>query len=68
MDKYSFERIDTLIEKKRQQMIQVGLAKGLSSEETVTLSKQLDRLLNIHSRRYLLSKNWSTSSAFIVTN
>jgi hypothetical protein len=42
------------IEKLREKMISIGMAKGLTSEETITLSQELDNLLNL--RRMLLNK------------
>lgn len=34
------------IEKKRIEMIQIGLAKGFTNEETVKLSQEVDDLIN----------------------
>ncbi|MDR6999806.1 MULTISPECIES: aspartyl-phosphate phosphatase Spo0E family protein [Bacillaceae] len=39
------------IETVRNTMITVGMTKGLTSSETVLLSKKLDRLLNLQFRR-----------------
>ncbi|WP_335870179.1 aspartyl-phosphate phosphatase Spo0E family protein [Bacillus sp. 2205SS5-2] len=68
MEKYTYVNIFRLIEEKRRQMIQVGLAKGLTNHETVRLSKELDVLLNIHQRRYLLSKKWSSKFTKITSS
>jgi hypothetical protein len=42
--------LEKAINEKRAEMIELGLAKGLSSEETVVCSQELDRLLNDYSR------------------
>lgn len=39
-------RIDTAFEAKRQEMVTVGMALGLSHPRTVALSQELDKLLN----------------------
>ncbi|WP_328700987.1 aspartyl-phosphate phosphatase Spo0E family protein [Aquibacillus kalidii] len=36
----------TKINKKRQEMIEIGLSQGLTSKETVRCSQELDALLN----------------------
>ncbi|MBM7572561.1 aspartyl-phosphate phosphatase Spo0E family protein [Aquibacillus albus] len=38
--------LDLAIQKKREEMIEVGLKKGLNHNETVLISQQLDQLLN----------------------
>ena len=40
-----------LIEKVRKRMISVGMSKGLTSQETINLSKKLDHLLNLQRLR-----------------
>ena len=35
------------IEKLRKKMIEIGLSKGFTSEETIKLSKKLDNLINL---------------------
>jgi hypothetical protein len=42
--------LEAAISKKRAEMIEVGMAKGLSSEETIVCSQELDRLLNDYRR------------------
>jgi hypothetical protein len=46
-----------LIEEKRIAMIAVGIEKGLNSEETIKLSKELDMLLNEYDKQFALSKS-----------
>ncbi len=38
--------LEEAINEKRAEMIKIGMTKGLSSEETVVCSQELDRLLN----------------------
>jgi hypothetical protein len=42
--------LEEAINEKRAEMIEIGMAKGLSSEETVVCSQELDRLLNDYRR------------------
>jgi hypothetical protein len=42
--------LEEAINEKRAEMIELGMAKGLSSEETVVCSQELDRLLNDYRR------------------
>jgi hypothetical protein len=42
--------LEEAINEKRAEMIELGMAKGLSSEETVLCSQELDRLLNDYRR------------------
>lgn len=46
-----------LIEEKRIAMIAVGIEKGLNSEETIKLSKELDLLLNEYNKQFAISKS-----------
>jgi hypothetical protein len=46
-----------LIEEKRIAMIAVGIEKGLNSEETIKLSKELDLLLNEYDKQFAISKS-----------
>jgi hypothetical protein len=49
--------LEEAINEKRAEMIQLGMAKGLSSEETVVCSQELDRLLNDY-RRVTARQGW----------
>jgi hypothetical protein len=42
--------LEEAINEKRTEMIKIGMTKGLSSEETVVCSQELDRLLNDYRR------------------
>jgi hypothetical protein len=42
--------LEEAINEKRAEMIELGMVKGLSSEETVLCSQELDRLLNDYRR------------------
>lgn len=42
--------LEEAINEKRAEMIEIGMEKGLSSEETVLCSQELDRLLNDYRR------------------
>ncbi|MBM7661314.1 hypothetical protein JOC85_002086 [Bacillus mesophilus] len=42
------EQLAEAIQVKRDEMIQIGLSKGLRNEETVRCSQELDRLLNMY--------------------
>ncbi|NRD77131.1 aspartyl-phosphate phosphatase Spo0E family protein [Bacillus sp. BRMEA1] len=43
MNTYLYELIETL----RKRMISAGMSKGFTSEETISLSQELDLLLNL---------------------
>ncbi|MCQ6281956.1 aspartyl-phosphate phosphatase Spo0E family protein [Bacillus sp. EB600] len=43
--------LNELIEKLRKKMISVGMSKGLTSQETINLSRKLDNLLNLQRLR-----------------
>lgn len=40
-------RLSAQIEQKRKEMIKIGLSKGLSDEQTIKISQELDELLNL---------------------
>jgi hypothetical protein len=42
--------LEEAINEKRAEMIEIGMTKGLSCEETVVCSQELDRLLNDYSK------------------
>jgi hypothetical protein len=42
--------LEEAINEKRAEMIEIGMTKGLSSEETIVCSQELDRLLNDYRR------------------
>jgi hypothetical protein len=42
--------LEEAINEKRAEMIKIGMTKGLSSEETIVCSQELDRLLNDYRR------------------
>jgi hypothetical protein len=42
--------LEEAINEKREEMIHIGMAKGLSCEETVLCSQELDKLLNDYRR------------------
>lgn len=44
------EEIEDAINAKREEMIQLGMAKGLLSEETISCSQELDKLHNEYNR------------------
>jgi len=46
----------TLIEEKRQEMIELALLYGLTAQETVRCSQELDQLLNIQLKETLSSQ------------
>ncbi len=46
------------IERKRLEMIQAALHKGLTNEDTVRLSEELDALLNLHQQTNHSKCNW----------
>jgi hypothetical protein len=46
----SKEQFVEAISKKRDEMIKIGISKGLQSEETIGCSQELDNLLNEYSR------------------
>ena len=55
------EQLFEAISKKRAEMVKIGVEKGLHSEETITCSQELDKLLN--SYHNLISKPDCTKSA-----
>ncbi|MEC1521087.1 aspartyl-phosphate phosphatase Spo0E family protein [Neobacillus niacini] len=55
--------LEEAINEKRAEMIELGMAKGLSSEETVICSQELDRLLNDY-RRLTVIQGRSNSTIF----
>nr|WP_263327431.1 aspartyl-phosphate phosphatase Spo0E family protein [Neobacillus sp. Marseille-Q6967] len=44
------EDLELAINEKRDEMIAIGMTKGLSSEETIYCSQELDKLLNDYNR------------------
>lgn len=57
------------INSKRKEMIHLGLHKGLSAEETVRCSQELDELLNLYQEEKEREKNkkiWFTDYLFRV--
>jgi hypothetical protein len=56
--------LEEAINEKRAEMIEIGMAKGLSSEETIVCSQELDRLLNEY--RSLTVKQGSSKSTLIL--
>ncbi|WHY03053.1 aspartyl-phosphate phosphatase Spo0E family protein [Neobacillus sp. DY30] len=55
--------LEEAINEKRTEMIELGMAKGLSSEETVVCSQELDRLLNEY-RRLTVKQGRSKTTLF----
>jgi Spo0E like sporulation regulatory protein len=55
--------LEEAINEKRDEMIHIGMTKGLSCEETVLCSQQLDKLLNDYRR---LTKNQGRSNSSIL--
>lgn len=55
--------LEEAISEKRAEMIEIGMAKGLSSEETIVCSQELDRLLNDY-RRLTAKQGRSKSRLF----
>jgi len=53
------EQLDEAINKKRAEMIKIGMEKGLMSEETIVCSQELDMLLNTY--HHLQSKPISSN-------
>lgn len=49
----SKEQLITLIEKKREELIQIASKNGLSSNIAITHSQELDELLNEYNRAYI---------------
>ena len=49
----SKEQLITLIEKKREELIQIASQNGLSSSIAITYSQELDELLNEYNRVYI---------------
>lgn len=52
--------LEEAINEKRDEMIRIGMAKGLSNEETIYCSQELDKLLNDYDN--LLTKYDNTKS------
>lgn len=52
--------LEEAINEKRDEMIRVGMTKGLSSDETIYCSQELDRLLNDY--EHLVSKYENSST------
>ncbi|MDN3016048.1 aspartyl-phosphate phosphatase Spo0E family protein [Paenibacillus sp. BSR1-1] len=44
------EQLEKAINKKRDEMIKIGLAKGLQCEETILCSQELDDMINEYNR------------------
>ncbi|MEH7493738.1 aspartyl-phosphate phosphatase Spo0E family protein [Neobacillus niacini] len=55
--------LEEAINDKRAEMIEIGMEKGLSCEETIVCSQELDRLLNDY-RRLTASQGRFTSTLF----
>ncbi len=51
--KLSKEQLISLIEKKREELIQIASKNGLSSTIAITYSQELDELLNEYNRVYI---------------
>jgi hypothetical protein len=49
----SKEQLITLIEKKREELIQIASQNGLNSSIAITYSQELDELLNEYNRVYI---------------
>ncbi len=45
------------IERKREQMLEIAKIHGISSEETIKCSQELDRLLQLHLSNQLRDRN-----------
>jgi Spo0E like sporulation regulatory protein len=56
--------LEEAINEKRAEMIEIGMAKGLSCEETIVCSQELDRLLNEYRR--LTVKQGSSKPSLIL--
>jgi hypothetical protein len=60
----SEEQLVEAINKKRDEMIKIGMSKGLHSEETISCSQELDNLLNEYNRFMSESKQFKTLDHF----
>jgi len=47
------EQLEEAISKKKDEMIEIGMAKGLRCEKTIRCSQELDILLNYYNRLFL---------------
>ncbi|NWQ41488.1 aspartyl-phosphate phosphatase Spo0E family protein [Bacillus sp. EB106-08-02-XG196] len=56
--------LEEAINEKRDEMIKIGMTKGLSNKETIICSQELDNLLNEH-RRLTLNQGMSNSTFFL---
>lgn len=56
--------LEEAINEKRAEMIEIGMAKGLSCEETIVCSQELDRLLNEY--RSLTAKQERSKSTLLL--
>jgi hypothetical protein len=45
------------IEEKRKEMIAIGMRKGFADDETISLSEELDKLINLHLINHKLISN-----------
>ena len=61
------ERLLVEIVQKRQKMVQLGEEKGLTNEETVTSSKELDQLLLVYQQQLLKEDEEMTSFATLIS-
>ena len=56
--------LEVAINEKRDEMIKIGMTKGLCCEETVLCSQELDKLLNDY-RRLTSNRSMSKSTIFL---
>ncbi|MED4000810.1 aspartyl-phosphate phosphatase Spo0E family protein [Priestia megaterium] len=61
------ERLLVEIVQKRQKMVQLGEEKGLTNEETVTCSQELDQLLLVYQKQRLKEEEEKTSFATLIS-
>ncbi|MGG0306912.1 aspartyl-phosphate phosphatase Spo0E family protein [Priestia megaterium] len=61
------ERLLVEIVQKRQKMVQIGEEKGLTNEETVTCSQELDQLLLVYQKQLLKEEEEKTSFATLIS-
>lgn len=61
------ERLLVEIVLKRQKMVQLGEEKGLTNEETVTCSQELDQLLLVYQKQRLKEEEEKTSFATLIS-
>ncbi|MCL7749201.1 aspartyl-phosphate phosphatase Spo0E family protein [Halalkalibacter alkaliphilus] len=59
------EKLEMAIEKKRIELIRIGMTKGLTNSVTVKCSQELDELLNIRRGLYINQKRIHKLSASI---